>query len=72
MEDALHAEEEKEEVEEKDKKEEREEKEEKEEDAREEEGACSRTLCQGRRRAGAAAPPGSQRVPLLRQDQQLL
>ena len=71
MEDALHAEEEKEEVEEKDKKEEREEKEEKEEkeeDAREEEGACSRTLCQGRRRAGAAAPPGPQRVLLLCQD----
>ena len=65
MEDALHAEEEKEEVEEKDKKEEREEKE---EDAREEEGACSRTLCQGRRRAGAAAPPGPQRVLLLCQD----
>ena len=65
MEDALHAEEEKEEVEEKDKKEE---KEEKEEDAREEEGACSRTLCQGRRRAGAAAPPGPQRVLLLCQD----
>ena len=69
MEDALHAEEEKEEKEEKD---EKEEKEEKEGDAREEEGACSRTLCQGRRRAGAAAPPGPQRVLLLRQDQKLL
>ena len=68
MEDALHAEEEKEEVEEKEEKDEKEEKEEKEEDAREEEGACSRTLCQGRRRAGAAAPPGPQRVLLLCQD----